>query len=164
MAEWKKVAVSGSDISQFNNDSGYITSAAGGGNSYATASINGVELIASSPTSSFSMVTGSAAAGLTISGSIVNDTITFDLASIPNSTLANSSVTIGSTVINLGDTVTQIDGIGATGSFTGSFSGDVTLTNSISNSTGITSFTYNGSSAASVQVSGSDTLSTNTWY
>lgn len=161
MAEWKKVAVSGSNVSQFNNDAGYLTSVMDG-MAYATASINGVELVASSATSSFSIITGSAGTGLTISGSIVNDNITFDLSNIPNTTLANSSVTIGTTVINLGDTVTQIDGIGATGSFTGSFTGNVTLDNSITNGTGVTSFAYNGSAAATVQVSGSDTLSSNT--
>lgn len=160
MAEWKKVAVSGSNISQFNNDSGYLV-ATGLPNSYATASVNGVELIASAETSSFSIVTGSANTGLTISGSISNDTITFDLANIPNSTLANSSMTFGSTVVNLGDTVSQINGLNVTGSFTGSFAGAATLDNAVTNGTGITAFTYNGSAAATVQVSGSDTLSSN---
>ena len=92
MATWKKVAVSGSNISQFSNDSGYLTSVAASPNSYATASINGVELLASSPTSSFNLVTGSAGTGLTISGSVDNDTITVNLANIPNGTLTNSTI------------------------------------------------------------------------
>ena len=161
MAEWKKVAVSGSSVSQFDNDAGYLTSVMSG-MSFGTASINGVELIASSATSSFNIVTGSADTGLTISGSVVNDTITFDLASIPNTTLANSSVTIGSTTINLGDTVTQIDGIGATGSFTGSFTGAVTLDNALGNGLGIAPFVYNGSSAVNIIVSGAVDLTDNT--
>lgn len=161
MAEWKKVAVSGSNVSQFNNDAGYLA-AAGLPDGYATASINGVELLASSETSSFSIVTGSAGTGLTISGSISNDTITFDLANIPNGTLANSSITLGSTAINLGDTVTQIDGLNVTGSFTGSFAGDVTLSNTISQGVGVVPFTYDGTSAQTVAVSGAVDLTNNT--
>lgn len=161
MAEWKKVAVSGSNISQFNNDAGYVTSVTTT-EAYATASINGVELLASSATSSFSIVTGSAGTGLTISGSISNDTITFDLANIPNGTLANSSVTIGTTTINLGDTVTQINGLGVTGSFTGSFTGDATLNNAVSQGLGIVPFSYDGSSAQTVAVSGAVDLTDNT--
>ena len=161
MAEWKKVAVSGSDISQFNNDAGYLV-ATGLPDGYATASINGVELLASSETSSFSIVTGSAGTGLTISGSISNDTITFDLANIPNGTLANSSITLGATTINLGDTVTQVDGLSVTGSFTGSFTGDATLNNAISQGLGVVPFTYNGSSAQTVAVSGAVDLTNNT--
>jgi len=55
------------------------------------------------------------------------------------------------------------------GSFSGSFSGDgsgltgvtATVANSLSQGTGITAFSYNGSSAQTVSVSGSGTLSTN---
>ena len=161
MAEWKKVAVSGSNVSQFNNDAGYLTSVMDG-MAYATASINGVELLASSATSSISLVTGSAGTGLTISGSISNDTITVDLGSIPNTSLANSSITLGSTAISLGDTVTQVNGLNVTGSFTGSFTGDATLANALSQGVGITPFSYNGSSAATVDISGSSALTDNT--
>jgi hypothetical protein len=48
-----------------------------------------------------------------------------------------------------------------TGSFIGSFSGNADLPD-LTNSTGITSFTYDGSITATIQVSGSDTLSANT--
>jgi len=158
MATWKKVAVSGSNISQFNNDSGYLTSVAASPNSYATASINGVELLASSPTSSFNLVTGSAGTGLTISGSVDNDTITVNLSSIPNATLANDSVTIGSTEVDLGATAATVAGLtltGATvsGSFTGSFVGTFVGTTDLPDLTdgnGITDFTYDGSSTATV--------------
>jgi hypothetical protein len=47
------------------------------------------------------------------------------------------------------------------GSFTGSFSGSASLPD-LTNSTGITAFTYDGSTEATVQVSGSDTLTSNT--
>lgn len=161
MAEWKKVAVSGSNISQFNNDAGYITSATNL-NAYATASINGVELLAGSPTSSFSIVTGSVGTGLTISGSVSNDTITFDLANIPNTTLANSTVTIGTTAISLGGTATTVNGLTITnGVFSGSFSGSAILPN-LTNGLGVAPFTYNGSTTATVTVSGSADLTNNT--
>jgi hypothetical protein len=191
MATWKKVAVSGSNISQFNNDSGYLTSVAASPNSYATASINGVELLASSPTSSFNLVTGSAGTGLTISGSVGNDTITVNLANIPNGTLANSTISgiaLGSNLndltvdnatiqLNTGttyngsaartisvkdggiDTDAIADSLGAinTNSFTGSFSGSLTGTfvgttdlPDLTDGNGITDFTYDGSSTATV--------------
>ena len=70
--------------------------------------------------------------------------------------------------ITLGYIQGQTAGSYLTGSFTGSFKGDGSgltgisasvLLNALSQSTGITAFNYNGSAAAAVQVSGSDTLS-----
>lgn len=122
MATWKKVIVSGSNISQLFNDAGYITSGMTG-NSFATASFNGQQLIANSMTASLNFASSSGQ-GLTISANAITDTLTFGLSNIPNSSLANPSVTIGNTTINLGSTVTQINGVGITGSFTGSFTGN----------------------------------------
>ena len=119
MATWKKVAVSGSNISQFSNDSGYLTSVGASPNSYATASINGVELLASSPTSSFNLVTGSAGTGLTISGSIDNDTITVNLANIPNGTLTNSTISGIALGSNLND-LTIGSGLATSAAYNGS--------------------------------------------
>lgn len=91
MAEWKKVIVSGSDITQLNNNANYIS---------------------------------------------------------------NSD-----------------SGVSLTGSFTGSFTGDGTgltgvtadtLANALSNNTGITVFTYDGSSTATVAISGAAALTTDT--
>jgi hypothetical protein len=104
MATWKKLVVSGSGLEQLNNSvTGYITAAEvpGAINSFATASINGVELLADSPSGSFNIVTGSAGTGLTITGTAGTDTISFDLSSIPNSTLANDSVHISGSGISL---------------------------------------------------------------
>jgi hypothetical protein len=99
MATWKKLVVSGSNISQLNNDSGYITSAALH-DSYATASINGVELIASSPTSSFTFNTASGETAINLTGTAGTDLIEISLADggIGNDSLQNSSIYIsGST-------------------------------------------------------------------
>lgn len=114
MATWKKLVVSGSSIEQLANSAGYITSASLF-NAYATASINGIELLASSPTSSFSIVTGSSGTGLTISGSAGNDIITFDLSSIPNTTLANSSIYISGSENGAIGTIGSV-ALGASGS------------------------------------------------
>jgi hypothetical protein len=115
MATWKKVAVSGSNVSQFNNDSGYLTSATTP-NAFATASIDGVHLLADSSADALTFASSSGQ-GLTISGNASNDTITFGLSAIPNASLENSAVTVtagngltdggsvslgGSTTLNIG--------------------------------------------------------------
>jgi hypothetical protein len=92
MAEWKKVVVSGSNISQLNNDAGYLV-AAGLPNTFATMSINGVSVIADSATDTVTFASASGA-GLNIVGDAGADSITFTLGAIPNASLANSAVTI----------------------------------------------------------------------
>lgn len=101
MASWKKILVSGSAISQLNNDAGYLTSATAF-NAFVTASVNGVPLIADNTTDTLNFVTGSAGTGLTIVGTAGTDTITFDLSAIPNSTLANDSISFGGISLDLG--------------------------------------------------------------
>ncbi len=115
MATWKKVAVSGSNVSQFNNDSGYLTSATTP-KAFATASVDGVHLLADTSAGAL-IFASSSGQGLTISGNASNDTITFGLSAIPNASLANSAVTVtagngltdggsvslgGSTTLNIG--------------------------------------------------------------
>jgi len=100
MATWKKLVVSGSDISQLNNDAGYITSVTAQ-HAFVTASINGVDLLADSSQGTFNIVTGSSGTGLTITGTAGTDTISFDLSAIPNSTLENDSVHISGSGISL---------------------------------------------------------------
>lgn len=131
MATWKKIAVSGSAISQFNNDSGYLTAATVGvPNSFATASFNGTSILADTITGSLNFASSSGQ-GLNISADAGTDTLTFGLGSIPNSSLANSTATLGTSTITLGAATTTVDGLTltntvATGSFTGSFTGDGT--------------------------------------
>jgi hypothetical protein len=111
MAEWKKLVTSGSNISQLNNDTGYLTSSSlANRNAFASASINGTILLANSPTGSLNFASSSGQ-GLNISGNAGTDTLTFGLNSIPNSSLLNSGSIIGSTVVNLGTTVTSIAGL-----------------------------------------------------
>ena len=105
MATWKKVVVSGSNISQLNNDAGYLTSVTTQ-NTFATMSINGTNVLADSAADTLTFASSSGA-GLNISGDAGSDTITFTLGSIPNASLTNSSITIAGNVTSLGGTVTQ---------------------------------------------------------
>ena len=148
MPEWKKVVVSGSNISQLNNDAGYLTSITST-NAFATMSINGVAVIADNAVDTLTFASSSGA-GLNIVGDAGTDTITFTLGGIPNASLTNSSVTVtagnglanggsvslgGSTTLNVGagshitvnaddvavNTTTLTPVIwGASGSYTGS--------------------------------------------
>ena len=129
MATWKKVVVSGSNISQLNNDANYLT--AGTlvvPNGFSTASFDGTALISNSLTGSLNFASSSGQ-GLRISADAGTDTLTFGLGDIPNASLRYSGSILGSTPVTLGETVTSIAGLTltntqATGSFTGSFVGD----------------------------------------
>ena len=92
MATWKKLAVSGSNVSQFNNDAGYLTSGTlQVPNGFATGSFAGTDLLANSTTGDFSVVSGSGA-GLKITANAGTRTATFTLADVPNSSLENSTI------------------------------------------------------------------------
>ena len=105
MATWKKVVVSGSNISQLNNDANYLTSVTAQ-NTFATMSINGTNILADNAVDTLTFASSSGA-GLNISGDAGSDTITFTLGSIPNASLTNSSITIAGNATSLGGTVTQ---------------------------------------------------------
>lgn len=138
MAEWKKVIVQGSNISQLNNDSGFI-SALSASNAFVTASVNGTNIIASGSVD-LTINTGSLVSdvtkgsGLVISASATDRKITMYLDAIPTASLEKTGSYIGKTKLGLGevvgtDTATAISGaffndIVASGSFTGSFVGD----------------------------------------
>ena len=95
MATWKKVVVSGSNISQLNNDANYLTAGTlAVPNSFSTASFNGTSIIADSLTGSLNFASSSDQ-GLTISANAGTDTLTFGLAAIPNTSLANSTFNVG---------------------------------------------------------------------
>ena len=92
MATWKKVIVSGSNVSQLVNDAGYLTTATSVNvNSFATMSINGVNVLADNTADTFTFASASGA-GLNIVGDSGADSITFTLTAIPNSSLANSTI------------------------------------------------------------------------
>jgi hypothetical protein len=127
MADWKKLVVSGSNISQLNNDSQYLT-AGTEAKGFASASYNGTVLIADTSQGNINFASGSGQ-GLTIAADAETDTLTFGLSLVPNSSLANTGSIVGTTPVDLGATVTTIDGLTltdviASGSFTGSFVGD----------------------------------------
>lgn len=193
MATWKKIVVSGSAISQLNNDAGYLIadsnsvsltgsftgSFIGDGSSLtgvvasnANPLTDGAGIVdfsydGSSAGVTVSVDSGSLAGnGITTSGGAFvvqasDSTITVgaggisvseaNLSGIPNSALSNNSITFGSTAVALGDTVSQLNITGYTGSFTGSFTG-VTNLPDLTDGNGIADFTYDGSSAATIAV------------
>jgi len=103
MAEWKKVVVSGSDVSQLNNDAGYLTNATiAVPNGFSTASFNGTNILADSTVGTLNFASSSDQ-GLTISADAGSDTLTFGLSAIPNSSLANSTISGVSLGSNLAD-------------------------------------------------------------
>jgi trimeric autotransporter adhesin len=101
MATWKKVAVSGSDISQFSNDAGYVTSITAQ-NAFATASYDGTLLLADDANGNLTFASSSDQ-GLTISANAGTDTLTFGLSAIPNTSLANSTISGKALGTNLDD-------------------------------------------------------------
>jgi hypothetical protein len=111
MAEWKKVVVSGSNISQLNNDAGYLI-ASGLPNTFATMSINGVNVVADSTTDTLTFASASGA-GLAIVGDAGADSITFTLGGIPNASLANSTISGKALGTNL-DSLTAGTGLSGT--------------------------------------------------
>ena len=139
MADWKKVAVSGSDISQFNNNSGYITSATAN-HAFATASFNGTNLVANSSDGTLNFTSGSGGQlGILITANAGTDTLDFSLGanSVKNAALVNPSLKIGSTDLELGGTGSIFTGLVSVTSqgFTGSLSSTSVLAN------GVTAFT-----------------------
>ena len=77
MATWKKLLVSGSNISQLTNDAGYLTSETTQ-TAYVTASVGGQHLIANSSEGKLNFATGSTS--ISIVGTPGNDTLTFDIS------------------------------------------------------------------------------------
>lgn len=120
MATWKKIIVSGSNISQLSNDAGYVTQGSFiESNAFATASFNGTNILADSKSGALNFASGSGQ-GLTISANSSTDTLTFGLSAIPNSSLANSSITIAGNSTALGGTVTQAQILAGSGVWSGS--------------------------------------------
>lgn len=152
MATWKKVVVSGSNISQLNNDAGYLTTATvpGSPNVFATMSINGVNVLADSAVDILTIASASGA-GLDIVGTSLNDTITFTLGNIPNSSLANSTISGKALGSNL-DTLTLGSGLDGT-----SYNGSAAVTVSVNSSSMATYFRQD----AYAGVSGDVTIASN---
>lgn len=103
MATWKKLLVSGSNISQLSNDAGYLTSVTAQ-TAFVTASFNGTHLIANDSQGQLNFASSSGA-GLNILASSGTDTLTFELQNIPNNRLANDGITIAGNDISLGGSI-----------------------------------------------------------
>ena len=105
MATWKKLVVSGSDISQLNNDAGYISASQvpSAQNSFSTASFNGTNLLADDSQGALNFASGST--GLNIVANAGTDTLTFDLVAVPNTSLENDGITIAGQDISLGGNI-----------------------------------------------------------
>lgn len=127
MATWKKLLVSGSNISQLNNDAGYLTSVTAQ-TAFVTASFNGTHIIADSSEGQLNFASSSGQ-GLNISADAGTDTLTFGLSNIPNTSLENSTISGVSLGGNLAD---------------------------LTDGNGIADFTYNGSGAATITVQAAD--------
>jgi hypothetical protein len=130
MATWKKIVVSGSDISQLNNDSQYLIQGQDGAilTGSFTGSFAGVATLpalgSGTGIESFSY-NGSTAATVAVAGAaaLSNNTITkWDTST---GTFINSSLVDNGTVVS-GASSIQLTGANSslTGSFTGSFTGD----------------------------------------
>lgn len=140
MAEWKKVIVSGSNITQLNNDANYISN--GDSGVYLTGSFTGsfagdgsgltgitADTLANALTSGEGISTftfdGSAAVSVAVSGAaqLSNNAITkwndTDGKFVDSSLTDNGTTITGTTSIQLSGANTSL-----TGSFTGSFAGD----------------------------------------
>ena len=106
MATWKKLVVSGSNISQLNNDAQYISASQvpAAANSFSTASFDGTDLLADSSQGTLNFASGST--GLNIVATAGTDTLTFDLVAVPNSSLENDGITIAGQDTSLGGTIT----------------------------------------------------------
>ena len=118
----------------FSNNSGTVTSVAISGT-------DGIDVDSGSP--------------ITTSG-----TITLGLSNVPNSVLANSSITVGSTAISLGGTSTTLAGLTSVASttFTGALSGNASTASKWANARTITLGT---DLSGSVSIDGSADVSLN---
>ena len=129
MATWKKLLVSGSNISQLNNDSGYLTSATAQ-NGFVTASINGIPLIADNTSDTLSFITGSGE-GIIISGSAGSDTITFGSNGLVSGSLQIDGANITNNSVSYGGVEVVLGSSDATPAFdlsdAGSYPGDSSL-------------------------------------
>jgi hypothetical protein len=139
MATWKKISVSGSNISQFSNDSGYLTSVTPQ-HAFTTASFNGTNLLADSSQGQLNFTSGSGGqAGILITATAGTDTLDFSLgtASVPNAALINDSITVGTTEIDLGNSSTTLAGLTSVTStdFTGNLTGTSTLADGVTATT-----------------------------
>jgi hypothetical protein len=146
MASWKKVILSGSNVSQLNNDSNYLVSTG----TIASASVaDRATELSTAATASFA--------------DLASDARTADSASVAARATLLSADATASFADLASDARTATSASHATsgaGAFSGSFIGDgsgltgidTTLDNSLTDGNGIADFTFNGSAGATVAV------------
>ena len=139
MAEWKKVIVSGSNVSQLNNDSGYLVSGDSGvilsGSFSGSFEGDGSGLTGVVATNPFSLSQGTGIEAFSFDGSASQTVAVSGAAALTDNIITkwdatagkfvDSSLTDNGTLIT-GTTSIQLSGANSslTGSFTGSFTGD----------------------------------------
>lgn len=139
MAEWKKVIVSGSNVSQLNNDSGYLVSGDSGvilsGSFSGSFEGDGSGLTGVVATNPFSLSQGTGIEAFSYDGSASQTVAVSGAAALTDNIITkwdatagkfvDSSLTDNGTLIT-GTTSIQLSGANSslTGSFTGSFTGD----------------------------------------
>jgi hypothetical protein len=128
MATWKKVAISGSNISQFNNDSDYIIDGQSGVSltgSFSGSFIGTTDLPDLTQGTGITAFTYDGAATATVAVSGASTLNTDNVTKWTGTAFANSSLTDNGTVIT-GASSIQLTGASSnlSGSFSGSFQGD----------------------------------------
>ena len=141
MATWKKVIVSGSDISQLNNDSGYLVSGDSGvvlsGSFSGSFEGDGSGLTGVVATNAFALSQGTGIEAFSYDGSATATVAVSGAADLSNNAITkwddaagkfvdSSLIDNGTTITSLADVSIQLTGPNSslTGSFTGSFTGN----------------------------------------
>ena len=149
MASWKKVIVSGSNISQLANDANYITSAGTIANAdSASVAARATELSADA-TASFADL-----------ASVARNANSASVAARATTLSADATASFADLASVARTATTASHALGGAGDFSGSFIGDGSgltgithvLDNSLTDGNGIADFTFNGSAGASVAV------------
>ena len=109
--------------------------------------------VADSSTDTFTFTAGT---GITCSINASTDTLTIGTSNIPNTSLTNSSVTIGSTSIALGATATTIAGLSSvtSTSFAGALTGNASTATTLQTARTIQGVSFNGSANITVVTNG----------
>lgn len=130
-------------LAAFNASTGHIHDGTTVGGGSPILAVNGVAYPATPTTNTVPVVTSS-------------NTITYE--AVPNAALANSKVTLGSTDLNLGATVTSVAGLTLSAP---TFTGSITISGPVALSNTITGGTLSGATLAGCATSGTLTLGGN---
>jgi hypothetical protein len=135
------------------NSIAYTSDLAGAQNIFQNMSDGTNTAVADSATDTFTFTAGT---GITCSINTSTDTLTIGTSNIPNASLTNSSVTIGSTSIALGATATTIAGLSSvtSTSFVGALTGNASTATTLQTARNIQGVSFNGSADITVVTAG----------